>query len=137
MEKLRISGGKPLKGEVTICGAKNAAICIIPATLLVDGWCRIENLPNISDVKKYIDVLKKLGVTVIEEQPGEILIKNNKVSSTKCDLDLCSKMRASYYLIGALLGKYKSAEVPLPGGCNFGARPIDQHIKGFEALVLK
>lgn len=134
VEKLRISGGKPLKGEVTICGAKNAAICIIPAALLVDGWCRIENLPNISDVKKYIDVLKKLGVTVVEEEPGQILIKNNKVSSTKCDLELCSKMRASYYLIGALLGKYKSAEVPLPGGCNFGARPIDQHIKGFEAL---
>ncbi len=134
MEKLRISGGKPLKGEVTICGAKNAAICIIPAALLVDGWCRIENLPNISDVKKYIDVLRKLGITVIEEKPGQILIENNKVSSTKCDLELCGKMRASYYLIGALLGKYKSAEVPLPGGCNFGARPIDQHIKGFEAL---
>lgn len=134
MEKLRISGGKPLKGEVNICGAKNAAICIIPAALLVDGWCRIENLPNISDVKKYIEVLRKLGLTIEEEKTGEILIKNNTVTSTKCDLDLCSKMRASYYLIGALLGKYKSAEVPLPGGCNFGARPIDQHIKGFEAL---
>lgn len=134
MEKLRISGGIPLKGEVTICGAKNAAICIIPAALLVDGWCRIENLPNISDVKKYIDVLRKLGIKIIEEKPGQILIENNKVSSTKCDLELCGKMRASYYLIGALLGKYKSAEVPLPGGCNFGARPIDQHIKGFEAL---
>lgn len=134
MEKLRISGGKPLKGQITICGAKNAAICILPAALLVDGWCRIENLPNISDVKKYIDVLRKLGLTIEEENSGEILIKNNTVTSTKCDLDLCSKMRASYYLIGALLGKYKSAEVPLPGGCNFGARPIDQHIKGFEAL---
>ena len=134
MEKLRISGGQPLKGEVSICGAKNAAICILPAVLLVDGWCRIENLPNISDVKRYIDLLKKLGLTVVEENPGEILIKNNNVTSTKCDLELCSKMRASYYLIGALLGKYKSAEVPLPGGCNFGARPIDQHIKGFEAL---
>ena len=134
MEKLRISGGKPLKGDVTICGAKNAAICILPAALLVDGWCRIENLPDISDVKKYIDVLRKLGLTIIEEKSGEILIKNNKISSTKCDLELCSKMRASYYLIGALLGKYKSAEVPLPGGCNFGTRPIDQHIKGFEAL---
>lgn len=134
MEKLRITGGKPLKGEVTICGAKNAAICILPALLLIDGSCRIENLPNISDVNRYIEVLKSLGLNIIEEKTGEIYVENNGIATTKCSFETCSKMRASYYLLGALLGRYKSAEVPLPGGCNFGSRPIDQHIKGFEAL---
>jgi len=134
VEKLKIYGGKPLKGEVTICGAKNAAICILPALLLIDGTCRIENLPDIIDVKRYIEVLKELGLNIKEEGPGQIFVENKGISSTKCMFDTCSKMRASYYLVGALLSRYKSAEVPLPGGCNFGTRPIDQHIKGFEAL---
>lgn len=134
MEKLRIYGGKPLKGEVTICGAKNAAICILPAVLLINGTCKIENLPDITDVKKYITLLKELGLNISQPSPNEVIIENKGIKTTKCSSDLCSKMRASYYLVGALLGRYKSAEVPLPGGCNFGARPIDQHIKGFEAL---
>ncbi len=134
MEKLKIYGGKPLKGSVTICGAKNAAICILPAALLISGRCKIENLPDIIDVKRYITLLKELGVTISQPTPNEVIIDNNEIKTTKCSLELCSKMRASYYLVGALLGRYKSAEVPLPGGCNFGARPIDQHIKGFEAL---
>ena len=134
MEKLKIYGGKPLKGEVTICGAKNAAICILPALLLIDGSCKIENLPNIIDVNRYIMLLKELGLNITKTGQNEILVENKGIKTTKCSLELCSKMRASYYLVGALLGRYKSAEVPLPGGCNFGSRPIDQHIKGFEAL---
>ena len=134
MDKLVINGGKPLKGEVTICGAKNAAIAILPAILLVNGSCKIENIPNISDVNKYIDVLQELGVKLTRPTPNELYIENSKIDSTKCLFETCRKMRASYYLIGALLGRYKSVEVPFPGGCNFGTRPIDQHIKGFEAL---
>ncbi len=134
MEKLKIYGGKPLKGEVSICGAKNAAICILPALLLIDGTCKIENLPDIIDVKRYITLLKELGLNISQTGPNEIFVENNGIKTSKCSLELCTKMRASYYLVGALLGRYKSAEVPLPGGCNFGSRPIDQHIKGFEAL---
>ena len=134
MDKLVINGGKPLKGEVNICGAKNAAIAILPAVLLVSGSCKIENLPNISDVNKYINVLEELGVKIEHTGPNEIYIENSKINSTKCLFETCRKMRASYYLLGALLGRYKSVEVPFPGGCDFGTRPIDQHIKGFEAL---
>ncbi|MBQ7669039.1 MAG: UDP-N-acetylglucosamine 1-carboxyvinyltransferase [Clostridia bacterium] len=134
MEKFIINGGKPLKGEVNICGAKNAAIAILPAILLVKGTCRIENLPNISDVKKYIEVLQELGVKITYESPNEIFVENTEVNSTKCLFEKCRKMRASYYLLGSLLGRYKSVEVPFPGGCDFGTRPIDQHIKGFTAL---
>lgn len=134
MDKLVINGGKPLKGEVTICGAKNAAIAILPAVLLVSGSCRIENVPDISDVNKYINVLQELGVKITRTSPNELYIENSKISSTKCLFETCRKMRASYYLLGALLGRYKSVEVPFPGGCDFGTRPIDQHIKGFEAL---
>jgi len=134
LDKLVINGGKPLKGEVTICGAKNAAIAILPAVLLVSGTCRIENVPDISDVNKYINVLQELGVNITRTSPNELYIENSKVNSTKCLFETCRKMRASYYLLGALLGRYKSVEVPFPGGCDFGTRPIDQHIKGFEAL---
>ena len=134
MDKLVINGGKPLKGEVTICGAKNAAIAILPAVLLVNGTCKIENVPDISDVNKYIQVLEELGVKISRPTPTELYIENSKISSTKCLFETCRKMRASYYLLGALLGRYKSVEVPFPGGCDFGSRPIDQHIKGFEAL---
>lgn len=134
MEKFIINGGKPLRGEVNICGAKNAAIAILPAVLLVNGPCRIENLPDISDVKKYIEVLQELGVKITYESPNEIYIENTTVASTKCLFEKCRKMRASYYLLGALLGRYKSVEVPFPGGCDFGTRPIDQHLKGLSAL---
>ena len=134
MEKLVITGGTPLKGEVVISGAKNAAIAIIPATLLINGICTIENLPNISDVKLYCDILKSLGSVITWNSDNEVTIDNRNIDSYKAPSDITSKFRASYYLIGSLLGRCKKAQVGLPGGCNLGARPIDQHIKGFEAL---
>ena len=134
MEKLVITGGTPLKGEVVISGAKNAAVAIIPATLLINGVCTIENLPNISDVKLYCDILKSLGSVITWNSDNEVTIDNRNINSYTAPLDITSKFRASYYLIGALLGRCKKAQVGLPGGCNLGSRPIDQHIKGFEAL---
>ncbi len=134
MEKLVITGGTPLKGEVVISGAKNAAIAIIPATLLINGICTIENLPNISDVKLYCDILKDLGAIITWKSEHEVTIDTRNIDSKKTPLDVTRKFRASYYLIGALLGRSKFAQVGSPGGCNLGARPIDQHIKGFEAL---
>ena len=134
MEKLVITGGTPLKGEVTISGAKNAAVAIIPATLLIDGICTINNLPNISDVKIYCEILKALGVKITWKNNNEITIDTRNISTTDAPLDLTSKFRASYYIIGALLGRKGSVTVGMPGGCKLGARPIDQHIKGFEAL---
>ena len=134
MEKLVITGNTPLKGEVVISGAKNAAVAIIPATLLINGVCTIENLPNISDVKLYCDILKSLGSVVTWKSDNEVTIDNRHLTSHQAPLDITSKFRASYYLIGALLGRCKKAQVGLPGGCNLGPRPIDQHIKGFEAL---
>ena len=134
MEKLVITGNTPLKGEVVISGAKNAAVAIIPATLLINGVCTIENLPNISDVKLYCDILKSLGSVITWNSDNEVTIDNRNLTSYKAPSDITSKFRASYYLIGSLLGRCKKAQVGLPGGCNLGARPIDQHIKGFEAL---
>lgn len=137
MDKLVISGPTRLKGEVTISGAKNAAVAILPATLLVDGVCRIENLPNISDVKMYCKILETLGSKITWLSENEIEIDSSNISCTQASLDLTSKFRASYYLLGSLLGRCGQAEVGLPGGCNLGARPIDQHIKAFEALGAK
>ena len=134
MDKLLIHGGNKLKGEVCIAGAKNAAIAILPATLLVNGPCRIENIPDISDVTKFINVLEMLGAKVTWITKNEILIDTSYVNTTNCNFDLCKKMRASYYLLGALVGKHKSAQIPFPGGCNFGSRPMDQHIKGIASL---
>lgn len=134
MEKLVITGGTPLKGEVTISGAKNAAVAILPATLLINGICTINNLPNISDVKIYCEILEKLGAKIKWNNENEVTIDTREISTTVASLDLTSKFRASYYMIGALLGRKGSVTVGMPGGCNLGARPIDQHIKGFEAL---
>ena len=134
MEKLIITGGTPLKGEVTISGAKNAAVAILPATLLINGVCTINNLPNISDVKIYCEILEKLGAKITWNNNNEITIDTREISTTEAPLDLTSKFRASYYIIGALLGRKGSVTVGMPGGCKLGARPIDQHIKGFEAL---
>lgn len=134
MDKLLIHGGNRLKGEVSIAGAKNAAIAIIPATLLVNGPCRIENIPDISDVTKFINVLEMLGAKVTWITKNEIIIDTSYVNTTNCNFDLCKKMRASYYLLGALIGKHKNAQIPFPGGCNFGSRPMDQHIKGIASL---
>ena len=134
LEKLIVKGNTRLKGDVIISGAKNAAVAILPATLLINGICTIDNLPNISDVKISCEILEKLGAKIDWKSPNEITIDTRNICCAKAPLDMTSKFRASYYLIGSLLGRCKSAEVGLPGGCNLGARPIDQHIKGFEAL---
>ena len=137
MEKLVIEGGSPLKGEVQICGAKNSAVALLPATLLINGVCTINNLPNISDIKITCDILEGLGSKIKWNSPHSITIDNTNINKTDAPLDLTSKFRASYYLIGAMLGRCKKIKVGLPGGCNLGPRPIDQHIKGFESLGAK
>ncbi len=134
MAKYEIIGGTPLTGEVTISGAKNAAVAILPAALLVDGVCRIENVPDISDVNILLDIIEKLGAKVSRESGHVVQIDSTQVRSTCPDDTLVRKMRASYYLMGALMGRFGKAHVALPGGCNFASRPIDQHIKGFWAL---
>ena len=137
MDKLVIYGPTRLKGEVTISGAKNAAVAILPATLLVNGISIIENIPNISDVKLSCTILEKLGAKVNWIANNKVEIDTRNITSSNTPLDITSKFRASYYLVGSLLGRCGSAEVGLPGGCNLGARPIDQHIKGFESLGAK
>ena len=137
MDKLVIYGPTRLKGEVTISGAKNAAVAILPATLLVNGISIIENIPNISDVKLSCTILEKLGAKVNWIANNKVEIDTRNITSSNAPLDITSKFRASYYLVGSLLGRCGSAEVGLPGGCNLGARPIDQHIKGFESLGAK
>ncbi len=129
-----IHGGKQLHGSVTISGAKNAAVAILPAAILVKGVCRVENVPDISDVRTLLEILEDLGAKVQYEQPGTVLLDCSEVNSTHPNPELVRKMRASYYLMGALLGRFHKANVALPGGCNFASRPIDQHIKGFMAL---
>ena len=137
MDKLVINGPTRLKGEVTISGAKNAAVAILPAALLVNGISIIENIPNISDVKLSCTILEKLGAKVNWIANNKVEIDTRNITSSNTPLDITSKFRASYYLVGSLLGRCGSAEVGLPGGCNLGARPIDQHIKGFESLGAK
>ena len=134
MAKYVINGGNPLNGTVTISGAKNAAVAILPATLLVKGKCRIENVPNISDVRILMSILYRMGAQIVSPEPNVVEIDCSDVQCTEPDADLVKKMRASYYLMGVLLGRFGKAHVALPGGCNFAARPIDQHIKGFMAL---
>lgn len=134
MEKLVINGPTPLKGVVEINGAKNAAVAILPATLLIDGVCTINNLPNISDVQISCKILEQLGAKITWNTPNEITIDTRNITTTQAPLDLTSKFRASYYIIGAMLGRMGEIEVGMPGGCKLGARPIDQHIKGFELL---
>ena len=134
MEKLVINGPTPLRGEVNISGAKNSAVAILPATLLIDGVCTINNLPNIMDVKLSCEILEGLGAKIKWLDKNSIEIDTRNITNTIAPIDLTRKFRASYYLIGSMLGRKKEIEVGLPGGCNLGARPIDQHIKGFEAL---
>lgn len=129
-----INGGKPLTGSVTISGAKNAAVAILPAALLVSGKCRIENVPDISDVRILLDILDGMGADIQCPEPHVVEIDCTAVHCTEPNADLVREMRASYYLMGALLGRFGKAHVALPGGCNFASRPIDQHIKGFLAL---
>ena len=135
MDKFIINGNKPLRGEVTVSGAKNAVVAIIPATILVNGVCRIENVPQVSDVIIQLEILQQMGAQVRSMNPTTVEIDCRHMRNIRTPEDLMRKMRASYYLIGTLLGRYHKAEVAMPGGCNFGGvRPIDQHVKGFEAL---
>jgi len=134
LAKYVINGGKPLEGTITINGAKNAAVAILPAALLVSGKCRVENVPDISDVRILLDILEDMGAVIDRSEPGVVTLDCSTITSTHPNPVLVRKMRASYYLMGALLSRFHTANVALPGGCNFASRPIDQHIKGFIAL---
>lgn len=134
LEKLRINGGKRMQGEVCVSGAKNAAVAIIPAALVSDGICVIDNIPEIEDVKVIAETMRSLGAKVDLSVPGQITIDPSGVNLVSPSETLTRKMRASYYLMGALLSRFGHAVVPPPGGCYIGKRPIDQHLKGFKAL---
>ena len=134
MEKFVITGGNKLNGEVSISGAKNAAVAIIPAVVLSDGICRIENVPNIADVSIMASILEAMGANIKRINKSTLEIDPRGIKNPVASYELVRHMRASYYLLGALLGKFNSAEVAMPGGCDFGVRPIDLHLKGFEAL---
>ena len=134
MKKIIVNGPCRLKGEVTISGAKNAAVAILPATLLVKGKCHLDNVPDISDIRAYYQILESLGSKIEYISKNEVIIDNTEVTSAIASYELTSKFRASYYLIGSLLGRFDNVQISLPGGCNLGARPIDQHIKAFEKL---
>ena len=132
MDRLVIKGNRKLSGEVVISGAKNAAV--IPAAIMAQDVCVIDNLPYIEDVKCLYTTLNKMGAESVYEDKHTLKIDSSNVSETKVTFDEVRKMRASYYLLGALLGRFKKAQVAMPGGCNFGTRPIDLHLKGFRAL---
>ena len=134
MDRYVIKGGTPLKGEVTISGAKNAVVAIIPAALMVEGVCRLENVPQISDVSLLLNILEQMGAKIRRVNRNTVDIDCSCVDKPAAPSDLMRKIRASYYLIGAALGRFGRAEVSMPGGCDLGARPIDQHIKGFKVM---
>lgn len=134
MKKIIVNGPCRLEGEVTISGAKNAAVAILPSTLLVKGKCHLDNVPDISDIRAYYQILESLGSKIEYISKNEVIIDNTEVTSAIASYELTSKFRASYYLIGSLLGRFDNVQISLPGGCNLGARPIDQHIKAFEKL---
>ena len=134
MDQYIIHGGTTLRGEVEISGAKNAAVAIIPAALLVKGVCRIENIPQISDTDTLLTILVELGARVSYINKNTIEIDCSNARCQDAPFELMRKIRASYYLIGSMLGRFGSAKTTMPGGCNFGVRPIDQHIKGMRAL---
>ena len=137
MEKFVVHGPCRLEGEVTISGAKNAAVAILPATLLVKGKCHLENVPDISDIRAYCKILESLGSKIEYISKNEMIIDNSEVSSAIASYDLTSKFRASYYLLGSLIGRFDKVQIGLPGGCKLGARPIDQHIKALKKLGAK
>lgn len=134
MEKYIITGGKPLKGEVIISGAKNAAVALLPATVLANDVCVLENVPDISDIRKEIEILRQMGAKVTRLSPSSLEIDTSTLDTTEVPLELGIKFRASYYFLGSLLSRFGDANVPMPGGCDLGARPIDQHLKAFTAL---
>lgn len=129
-----IKGGTPLRGEVTIGGAKNAALGILAAAIMTDDTVVIDNLPNVRDINVLLEAIKGIGATVERVSPHVVKINGSTINDVTIDYDSIRKIRASYYLLGALLGKYNKANVALPGGCDIGSRPIDQHLKGFRAL---
>ncbi|MBQ8647943.1 MAG: UDP-N-acetylglucosamine 1-carboxyvinyltransferase, partial [Oscillospiraceae bacterium] len=134
MEKFVIRGGKPLMGEVVISGAKNAVVALLPATILAGGKCVLENVPAINDVSVSLRTLSALGAQVRMLNKNTYEIDTTCLTSTEVPDDLSRQMRASYYFLGALLGRFGSAKVAMPGGCDLGPRPIDQHLKAFCAL---
>jgi len=129
-----IQGGRPLRGEVSVSGSKNAALGIIPAAMLLDGPCRIENLPDIADVNVLFEICRSLGAKIEKNPDGSVEIDPTSIHTSEATHEKARTIRASYYLMGALLGRFRKATLFMPGGCDFGARPIDQHIKGFEAM---
>ena len=135
MEQYIIKGGNPLVGEVVIGGAKNAALPVLAAAVMTDGKCMIDNMPDVRDINVLLQAMQEIGADVDRTGKHEVTISGKGIHP-ECDVDneFIRKIRASYYLIGALLGKYKRARVALPGGCEIGSRPIDQHIKGFKML---
>ena len=134
MEKYIINGGTRLCGEVPISGAKNAVVAILAATILADTPCVIENIPNISDVSILTSILHEMGAAIKVINKHKLEIDTSRVKNPEVPYEQAKRMRASYYFLGSLLGKFNHAKVPLPGGCNFGVRPIDLHLKGFKAL---
>ncbi|MBQ7463227.1 MAG: UDP-N-acetylglucosamine 1-carboxyvinyltransferase [Lachnospiraceae bacterium] len=134
MERYVIKGGNPLVGEVEIGGAKNAALAIVAASIMTDETVSIENMPDVRDTNVMLEAMQSIGVNVDRIDRHTVRINGSMVKNVNIDTESIRKIRASYYLMGALLGKYKRAEVPLPGGCDIGSRPIDQHVKGFRAL---
>ena len=137
MEQYIMRGGNPLVGEVTIGGAKNAALGILAAAIMTDENVVIENLPDVRDINVLLEAIQEIGAAVTRLDRHTVMINGKEIKAVSVDDEYIRKIRASYYFIGALLGKYKSAKVPLPGGCNIGSRPIDQHLKGFRALGAK
>lgn len=137
MEQYIIKGGNPLVGEVEIGGAKNAALGILAAAIMTDETVLVENLPDVQDINVLLEAISKIGAKVERVSRTAALINGSGIGQVSVDYEYIKKIRASYYLLGALLGKYKRAEVPLPGGCNIGSRPIDLHLKGFKALGAK
>ena len=134
MEQYIIKGGHPLVGEVEIGGAKNAALAILAAAIMTDDTVLIENLPDVNDINMLLDAISQMGAMVQRIDRHTVRINGSTINNLSVDYDSMKQIRASYYLLGALLGKYNRAEVALPGGCNIGSRPIDQHLKGFRAL---
>ena len=129
-----MKGGNPLVGEVVISGAKNAALGILAAAIMTDDSVIIDNLPDVRDIRVLLDAMKEIGVIVERTGPNSVKLNGGNIHTVRVDNAYIKKIRAGYYLMGALLGKYRHAEVALPGGCNIGSRPIDQHLKGFRAL---
>ena len=134
MERYVIKGGNPLAGEVEIAGAKNAALAILAAAIMTDETVLIENMPDVRDTNVLLEAIQEIGATVERLDKSRVKVNGSTITDVSVDYEFIKKIRASYYLLCALLGKYKRAEVPLPGGCNIGSRPIDQHLKGFRAL---